>query len=189
MDFTRQTLTYLESLKTTIDHLNRDEINTFLSLILEAYEHSKTIFLFGNGGSAVTASHFASDLNKGVGYGLAKKVRAIALTDNIPAIMAYANDVGYEYIFIEQLKSFLEPGDLVIGISGSGNSPNVLRAIEYAQSCGNPTIGITGYDGGKLKALADHSVNARIDDMQISEDIHMILTHLTMRVLCQTLMK
>jgi D-sedoheptulose 7-phosphate isomerase len=141
----------------------------------------------GNGGSASTASHFACDLNKGVSLNLANRFRVIPLTDNLPTIMAYANDLSYEEIFIEQLKNFLAPGDLVIGISGSGNSVNVTRAVEYAVSQGNTTIGITGYDGGRLKKIADYSFNAGINDMQISEDLHMITAHILMRLLCEKL--
>lgn len=150
---------------------------------MNAYKEGSTIFVFGNGGSAATASHFATDLNKGISYGLEKRFRVMALTDNFSTVSAYSNDTSYDDVFVEQMKNFIKPGDLVIGISGSGNSKNVLNAVEYANSRGNITVGITGYDGGKLRQIAKHSVNANIKDMQISEDIHMILGHLTMKVL------
>ena len=176
---------YLNTLKTTIDSISRVEIQQFISSLIDSYENKRHVFIMGNGGSASTASHFACDINKGVSFKRKKKFKVIPLTDNIATIMAYANDVSYDDIFVEQLKNFLEPNDLVIGISGSGNSKNVLKAIEYANQNKAITFGVTGYDGGKLKQLAHHSVNANINDMQISEDIHMILVHLTMKVLAQ----
>lgn len=174
---------YLESLQDTISRLNSAEIDTFLDVLMNAYNNGATIFIFGNGGSAATASHFATDLNKGISFGLEKRFRVMALTDNFSTVSAYSNDTSYDDVFVEQMKNFIKPGDLVIGISGSGNSKNVIKAIEYAKSSGNTTVGITGYDGGKLRQIANHSVNANINDMQISEDIHMILGHLTMKVL------
>jgi len=175
---------YFGVLKNTIDHLNRDDIRKFADLLLETKEKNKKVIIFGNGGSAATASHFACDINKGVSYNRTNRFKVLSLTDNIPTILAYSNDISYDVIFIEQLKNLLEPEDIVIGISGSGNSINVIKAIEYASSQGNTTIGITGYDGGKLKEIADLSINANVNDMQISEDIHMILVHVLMRILC-----
>lgn len=183
MDFTNKMDSYLDKLKMVIDCLSREEINCFVKHLLDAYNNSSNIIIFGNGGSALTASHFACDFNKGVSYGLEKRFRVICLSDNISTIMAYSNDVDYDSIFVEQLKNILNDNDLVIGISGSGNSVNVLRAIEYANHKRNTTFGITGYNGGKLKLLAKYSVNANIDDMQLSEDIHMILVHLVMRII------
>ena len=180
---------YLGRLKKTIDNLKSDEIDQFIEIINKAYAHNKQVFVIGNGGSALTASHYACDLNKGISYNRAKRFRAIALADNYATTMAYANDVSYEDIFVEQLKNFLEKGDVVICISGSGNSKNVLKAIEYANQGGAITVGITGYDGGELKKISSHSVNANVNDMQISEDIHMILGHLTMKVLMDALDK
>jgi D-sedoheptulose 7-phosphate isomerase len=174
---------YLDKLQKTIESLNRKELNNFINLLLNAREKKSTIFIFGNGGSALTASHFASDLNKGASYGMEKRFRVIALTDNYGLSSAYANDLSFDEIFIEQLKNFLEPEDLVIGISGSGNSKNIIKAIEYANLKGNTTIGITGFDGGKLKQITKHNVNANIQDMQISEDIHIILNHLTVKII------
>jgi D-sedoheptulose 7-phosphate isomerase len=107
----------------------------------------------------------------------------MALTDNLATILAIANDIDYESIFVEQLKNFARPGDVVIGISGSGNSPNVLRAVEYAKQLGCTTVGVCGFGGGKLKPLVDCSFHVKIDDMQIVEDVHMMLMHILMRLL------
>jgi D-sedoheptulose 7-phosphate isomerase len=174
---------YFDQLKKCLDSLNYDEIINVVNIMEEARKKHKKIFIFGNGGSAATASHFAGDVNKGVSCGQKIRYRMVALTDNVPTIMAYANDVSYDDVFVEQLKNFIDDGDIIIGISGSGNSKNVLKAIEYANSRGNITIGITGYTGGILKDVSKYSVNAKIDDMQIAEDIHMILTHLLMKLL------
>ena len=174
---------YIEREVQVLRALSVEEIDTLLNILLAAYERDASIYIMGNGGSAATASHFCCDFNKGVSGGLKKKFRFISLTDNVPTILALANDVGYEDIFALQLENVLEPDDVVIGISGSGNSPNVLKAIEYANAVGSVTVGITGYDGGKLRKLARHSVNANIDDMQISEDIHMVLDHMMMKIL------
>ena len=166
-----------------MDKLDREMFNRITNLLIEAYERGATIFVFGNGGSALTASHLACDINKGVSCGLQKRWKVIPLTDNLGTIMAYANDVSYDDIFVEQLKNFLQKGDVVIGISGSGNSPNVLKAVGYANDNGAVTVGFTGYDGGKLARLAHCALNAHINDMQISEDIHMMVTHILMRLL------
>lgn len=129
MSFTDKINNYLEKLKNTLDGLSRDEINKFADILLDAYAKNAAIYIFGNGGSATTASHFACDINKGASYGSNKRFKVIALTDNLPSIMAYANDVSYDVIFSEQLKNYLNEGDLVIGISGSGNSPNVINGV------------------------------------------------------------
>lgn len=174
---------YFKKLKTTIDKLDRKEIENFIRLLITARDNDSTIFIMGNGGSASTASHFLCDIAKGMDYKKGKKIKIICLSDNTPIMMAYANDVSYDDIFVEQLKTHLKKDDVVIGISGSGNSKNVLKAIEFANKNGGLTVGLTGYDGGKLKKIARHSINANVDDMQISEDTHLILTHLTMQVL------
>ena len=145
------------------------------------------IFICGNGGSASTASHFACDINKGVSYGLDKRFKIIPLTDNLATITAYTNDVEYDIVFVEQLRNFFNSGDVLIGISGSGNSKNVLHAIEYVNANGGRTIGWTGFNGGKLKEISHYSINANAMDMQISEDIHMISTHVMMKILRKAL--
>jgi len=169
----------IEVLKT----LDVSVINDVLSAILETYDDQGNIYIFGNGGSASTASHFQNDFNKGISEHLDKKFSFVCLNDNVPTVMAIANDSGYEFIFEHQLINKLKQNDLVIAISGSGNSENVIRAIEYTKTQGVKTIGLTGYDGGKLAKLVDISFNVPINDMQITEDVHMILDHLMMSVL------
>jgi D-sedoheptulose 7-phosphate isomerase len=132
----------------------------------------------GNGGSGSTASHYACDFNKGLSYGKSKRFRFICLNDNMPTLLAYANDEGYEEVFVEQLRNLLSPRDIVIGISGSGNSPNILKAIAYANALGAATVGLTGFDGGELRRLARYGVNIPGDNMQVAEDLHLMLDHL-----------
>lgn len=175
--------TYINRLKTCADALDRQEIDTFIRVLLTARDEGKTIFIMGNGGSGATASHFCCDFNKGMSYRQDKKFKMICLNDNVATMLAYANDVSYEQVFVEQLKNFVQPGDVVIGISGSGNSKNVLRAIEYANQIGAVTVGLTGYNGGQLRTLVKYSVNTNIDDMQITEDIHMMLGHMIYSIL------
>jgi D-sedoheptulose 7-phosphate isomerase len=139
----------------------------------------------GNGGSAATATHLVGDLMKAASQGKNPRFRAICLSDNLPTLMAYANDVSYESVFVEPLTNLMDPGDLVVGISGSGNSANVLRAIEYANANGGVTVGLTGYSGGKLRPLVQHRVHVNIDEMQKTEDVHTIVTHVVAQVLCQ----
>ena len=162
-------------------------INTVMTAIIATYNAKGNIYIFGNGGSASTASHYQNDFNKGISGCLEKKFKFVCLNDNISTIMAIANDLGYEYVFEFQLRGKLGKDDLVIGISGSGNSLNVLRAIEYAKSQCVKTIGITGYDGGKLAKLVDVSFNVPVHNMQITEDVHLLLNHLMMNVLMGSL--
>ena len=176
---------YFGRLKNTLDNMDRDEIETFIQLLNTAREQGNNIFIMGNGGSAATASHFVCDFNKGASYmhDDKKRFKFICLNDNVATMMAYSNDVSYEDIFVEPMKNFFNKGDVVIGISGSGNSKNVVKAIEYANQNGGTTVGLTGYSGGRLKQICKYSINANIDDMQISEDIHMILCHLIMQII------
>lgn len=183
MDFTNEIQAYLEHEKSTLDKLDVEQINQVLNLLLEAHENRKNIYIFGNGGSSATASHFENDFNKGVSEHLDKRFRFKCLNDNVSTMMAVANDIGFEEIFRYQLIDKLSEGDLVIAISGSGNSKNVLNAVEYAQECGNTVIGITGFGGGKLKEICDYSLHAPINSMQITEDVHMIFDHLMMSML------
>lgn len=182
-DFTPQIFSYFERIKETIDQISRDDINTVMNILVSALEKQKQIFIMGNGGSAATASHFVCDFNKGLSYGKNKRFKFICLNDNVSTMMAYSNDEGYETVFVEPLKNFFNPGDIVIGISGSGNSPNVINAIDYANQNGGLTIGLCGYSGGKLKEKSNHSIHIPVNDMQISEDLHMVLDHLMMSIL------
>jgi D-sedoheptulose 7-phosphate isomerase len=132
----------------------------------------------GNGGSAATASHLTRDLVTGASYAGMRRFRILALTDSTPTLTAYANDASYEYVFSEQLKNFAEPGDLVVAISGSGNSPNVLRVIEYANSAGCRMLALTGRDGGKLGSLAQLNIRVPEPHMGRIEGAHMIVCHM-----------
>jgi D-sedoheptulose 7-phosphate isomerase len=169
---------YIKNLTETLNKLNIKDIESVRDLFMEAKANGKQIFVFGNGGSGSTASHMVCDILKGCSYGKEKRFKIICLNDNIPTILAYANDVSYDEVFLEQLKNYLNEGDVVLGISGSGNSINVLKAIEYANKNNAKTIGFTGFTGGKLKEISHVSVNANINDMQISEDIHFIIMHI-----------
>lgn len=182
-DFTGPLEAYIDRLKSTLDKISREEINGFLNLLVDALEAGRNVFTLGNGGSAATASHMAVDFNKGLSWGKARRFRFLCLSDNLPTLTAYANDVSYEDVFVEPLKNFLESGDLVIAISGSGNSRNVIKAVEYANAHGAVTVGLTGYDGGLLKKTARHGVHIPIRDMQVTEDLHMVLDHLAYSVL------
>ena len=175
---------YLEMEKKTIETLNREELLSVVNAFLDVYEKEGTIYVFGNGGSASTASHMANDYNKGLNEFLDKKFRFVCLNDNVATLMSIANDISYEEVFRMQLRGKLEEKDLVVGISGSGNSMNVINAISYAKEMGVKTVGLCGYEGGKLKALSDVVLHVKLNNMQIVEDIHLIFNHLLMYV-CQ----
>ena len=175
---------YLEMEKKTIESLNREELLSVVNAFLDVYEEEGTIYVFGNGGSASTASHMANDYNKGLNEFLDKKFRFVCLNDNVATLMSIANDISYEEVFRMQLRGKLEEKDLVVGISGSGNSMNVINAISYAKEMGVKTVGLCGYEGGKLKALSDVVLHVKLNNMQIVEDIHLIFNHLLMYV-CQ----
>lgn len=169
---------YVTSLQDTLQRLPDDDaIDHVISEIVDAGEHGRTIFLLGNGGSAATASHFACDLAKGTQHHGMRPFRVIALTDNVPLMTAWGNDTSYDRIFAEQLRPLVQADDLVIGISGSGNSPNVLEAMHVAHEAGARTIGWTGFQGGKLKALVDLCIVVPSNCMEQIEDIHLILEH------------
>ena len=158
------------------------QTDRFIATLYRGLEEQRTIFLCGNGGSASAASHFGQDLAKGTlsSMSASRRFRVIPLTDNVGFITALANDEGYESIFEQQLRNLARDGDLLVAISGSGNSPNVLRAVEYAHSIGMTTIGVTGFDGGKLRALSKQSVHVPIDDMGMCEAIHGVVFHAAM---------
>jgi D-sedoheptulose 7-phosphate isomerase len=158
------------------------QTDRFVAALYRAFEEERTIFLCGNGGSASAASHFGQDLAKGTLSSMSamRRFRVVPLTDNIGYITALANDEGYESIFEQQLRNLAREGDILVAISGSGNSPNVLRAVEYAHSIGMTTIGITGFDGGKLRALAQQGVHVAIDDMGMCEAVHGVVFHAAM---------
>lgn len=176
---------YLERLKKAFDALDRKQIQDVMDTLLRAYESESTIYIFGNGGSASTASHYVCDFNKGVSIKLEKKFRFVCLNDNTATVMAIANDCGYENVFSMQLEGKLKKGDVIFAISGSGNSKNVIKAVEYAKQQGNEIISLTGYDGGKLLQLSDHPIHANINDMQIAEDVHMMLCHMISSIIAK----
>jgi len=167
------------------------QTDRFVATLHRGFEAGRTIFLCGNGGSAAAASHFGQDLAKGTlsSMDAKRRFRVIPLTDNIGFITALANDEGYESIFEQQLRNLGREGDLLVAISGSGNSPNVLRAVAYAHSIGMTTIGVTGFDGGKLRALANESVHVPIEDMGMCEAIHGVVFHAAMCFLRERLAK
>jgi len=168
---------YFKKVHKAIELIDKVAVSELSDLLNDARISGKSIFIFGNGGSAATASHIAGDFLKGISYQLDKRFRIICLNDNNPAMMAISNDIDYSEIFIEQLKAFVKENDLVIGISGSGNSMNVVKAMEYANSCGAKTIAISGYKGGKIKEIANHNIHIPVEDMEVVEDIHMMVFH------------
>ncbi len=153
-------------------------IETVIARLIEAGEANRHIFVMGNGGSAATASHFANDLGKGDVTGSARRLRVMALTDNVPLLTAWANDTHFHRVFAEQLRNFLGAGDVVIGVSASGRSPNVLEALRLAREHRACTIGFTGQSGGEMKDLVDHCVRVPSDNVQHIEDLHLIAFHL-----------
>jgi D-sedoheptulose 7-phosphate isomerase len=169
---------YRTSLLEAIDTVDLARVEQATAWLREARDSGRHIFVCGNGGSASTASHFACDIVKGASYNRASRFRIMALTDQLPTITAYANDVSYDCVFAEQLRNFAQPGDILIGISGSGNSPNVLRAFECANAMGCRTIALTGRDGGKLAPLAQLNIQVPVPHMGRIEDLHMIVCHM-----------
>ncbi len=175
---------YASDIKDAINGLALEKLEEIVNAISKAYEDSNQIFIMGNGGSGATASHFACDINKGVGGGFEKRFKVICLNDNIPTLLAYANDNSYDDIFVEQLKNFLKSDDVVIGISGSGNSKNVIKAVEYANERNAVSIAFTGFGGvGELAKIAKISLVVPVNDMQKVEDTHLIITHIIMQIL------
>jgi D-sedoheptulose 7-phosphate isomerase len=161
-----------------IETIDLEKVDQAIQILIRARDEDRHVFVCGNGGSASTSSHFVCDMVKGASYNRHKRFRIMALTDSLPTITAYSNDVGYECIFVEQLKNFAQPGDVLVAISGSGNSPNVLRAVEYAHSIGCRTIALSGRNGGALGPLAELNIQASNPHMGRIEDVHMIVMHM-----------
>ena len=174
---------YISSLQTLLDSLPRDEIQRTIDLLHWARLENKQVFIMGNGGSASTASHFACDLGKNTFMADHPRFRVLALTDNMALFSAYANDDGYESVFAEQLASMVNPQDVVIGISTSGNSPNVLNAIALAGQTEATTVGFTGFDGGQLSEMVDIEIRVSSDCIEQVEDVHLMLEHLIVTAL------
>jgi D-sedoheptulose 7-phosphate isomerase len=169
---------YRADLLDTLNSIDTSLVEQAIQWFDKARAGGRHIFVCGNGGSASTASHFACDIVKGASYNREARFRIMALTDSLPTLTAYSNDVCYEVVFEEHLKNFAQPDDLVMAISSSGNSPNVLRAIEYANSIGCRTIALTGRDGGKLGPLAHLNIRVPVPHMGRIEDAHMVICHM-----------
>ena len=189
MDFKKHMENYIDTEIQVTKNLNLDEINEAINAIVDCRDRGGTVYTMGNGGSASTASHFVCDFSKGLSEELkdGKKFIFECLSDNVASMMAIANDISYDEIFKYQLERRLTSNDLIIAISGSGNSKNVIRATEYAKYLGCKVIGVSGYKGGKLRELSDYHMHVDIEDMQIVEDVHMMFDHMIMRVVGQVL--
>ncbi len=174
---------YLARLQEEVARVDADALRTWADLTYQAWEKEKFVYVFGNGGSGTTATHISEDLGKSslreedLSDESKKRLKIMSLTDNLGWILALGNDVGYDQIFVQQLMNYGGPGDLVVAISGSGNSPNVLNAVDWANRHGLVTLGLTGYSGGKLKEMAAHSVHVDLDDMGMVESIHLSVFH------------
>jgi D-sedoheptulose 7-phosphate isomerase len=179
---------YIELVKSTLDALDAKALESLVDAFHSTYEKGGNIYTMGNGGSGASASHAAGDFLKGASYGLDKRFRMICLNDNLPSMMAIANDIGWESIFVEPLKNFLLPNDLVIGISGSGNSKNVVNAIEYANEQGATTVAMSGFKGGKISQIATIDVHAPVMDMEVTEDVHMVIFNIVKKQMMARLM-
>jgi len=174
---------YFEELQRVMDNLPKDGIDQISDALVRAYDAGRTVYVCGNGGSAALASHFACDLGKGTAYcNGGKRLRALSLTDNLPTLTAWANDSSYEDVFSEQLRNFVQPGDLALAISCSGNSKNVLNALQVAREAGATTVGMSGFQGGEMKSLCDICVVVPSNNMQIIEDLHLAMVHSIFRI-------
>ncbi len=187
MDYREEIKDYIRLEIDVLGKIDIEAVNNALNLLYDTMQKEGNIYIFGNGGSSATASHFQNDFNKGLSEHTVKKFRFQCLNDNIATVMAIANDIGFEEVFRFQLTGRLKPDDIVIAISGSGNSRNVLNAVEYAREQDCKVIGLTGYGGGRLKELSDISLHVPVNSMQITEDLHMVLDHLMMSVFYKTL--
>ena len=204
MDFLKELEGYRNREIEAYQRLNLEDVNKVMNVLEEARMSGKHIFICGNGGSATTASHYAGDFNKGVNMGLlgidghgangttvAAQIKEAnvplynfeCLSDNVPMMMAVSNDESYVEVFRFPLSVKMKAGDIVIGISGSGNSANIVNAFDYAKENGGTIIAIVGYSGGKMKEMADYSIHVDINDMQVAEDLHMVLDHMMMWIL------
>lgn len=169
---------YKDNIRRCLDEIDIGEAERAISLLQEAYDQEKQIFIMGNGGSASTASHFATDLGKGTAVGSQRRFRAMSLTDNVALISAISNDIGFEHVFVEQLRTLLCPDDVVVLISGSGESPNLIRAAEFAKARGARSLGILGSGGGALLPLLDASITLSSSHYGYVEAIHLVIEHL-----------
>jgi D-sedoheptulose 7-phosphate isomerase len=178
-------LDYYQSVSQALLKIPRSPVDQVIDALKQARAAQKRIFIFGNGGSAANASHFVVDVIKSTVRSDQPRFKIICLNDNMPTVTAYSNDVSYEVIFCEPLAALAEPGDVAIAISGSGNSPNVLRAMDTAREMGLTRIGLTGFQGGKLKDQCDVCVVIPSDSMQVIEDAHLVVLHSIFLQLCR----
>jgi D-sedoheptulose 7-phosphate isomerase len=180
---------YLLSVQAVLARLDHAIVDRMVEVVWRGYEEGRTLFLFGNGGSAALASHFACDIGKGTIAGKRKRLKTVALTDNVALITAWANDKAYDAIFAEQLENLAEKGDIALAISGSGNSPNVIRGLETARRIGAETLLLTGCQGGRAKRLSDLCLVVPSDSMQLIEDAHLCATHAIFLAIRQRMMQ
>jgi D-sedoheptulose 7-phosphate isomerase len=173
--------TYLDSISALVMKVPPEEIRRVTDVIIAAYSRNSMIFVFGNGGGSATSAHFVCDLAKGTAASGRRRLRALSLAENVPLLTAWANDTDYTNTFGEQLRNLLQPGDVVIGLSGSGRSPNVVNALKLANDAGATTVLFSGFDGGDAAAVAHESIVVPSDDMQQIEDVHLILAHIVFR--------
>jgi len=169
---------YRNKLKTALDSVDLNQVERLIEVFRKARDEDRQIFVCGNGGSAATANHLACDIVKGASYGRDRRFRIMALSEQIPTMTAYANDVGYEAVFAEQLENFAREGDVLLVLSGSGNSANIVKALETARRKGCFTVALTGRGGGKAGPMADLNINIAEDHMGRIEDAHMVVTHM-----------
>ena len=176
---------YLSELFSSLEKIDLSAVDAAIELLIEAHKKGSRVFTAGNGGSSATASHIVCDFNKGISANTEEKFEMICLSDSIPTVTAIANDYGYEHVFVFPLKGRMKKGDVLIAISGSGNSQNIVLAAEYAKSIGNKVIAFTGFDGGRLYKMADVNIHLPLKDMQKAEDAHMIMLHLIARAIAE----
>jgi D-sedoheptulose 7-phosphate isomerase len=178
-------LDYLNRLSSTLRECDLAAMDHGIEMVRDAWDAGRQIITLGNGGSAMTALHFITDWNKMIHLATGRPFRGRTLVDNMGMMTAYANDLSYAEVFVEQLKNLAQPDDLVVAISGSGNSENVIRAVAHANESGCRTLGLCGFSGGRLKEAAQHSIWVRVDDMQLCEDIHALFGHMVMQSICK----
>jgi D-sedoheptulose 7-phosphate isomerase len=184
-DFRKRATGYLGDARSLLERIPVETLEGIFRILCEAYRHDRQVIVMGNGGSAALASHFAVDLGKGTTAAGRRRFRVLSIVDNTPVMTAYANDFSYAEVFSEQIRSLAAPDDVVFGISGSGNSPNVLNGLKAAREMGATTVVLTGYKGGKAIDMADLTLVVPSDDMQHIEDSHLMLMHLFMQAMCE----
>jgi D-sedoheptulose 7-phosphate isomerase len=178
MNFINTINAYVSSVESLVKTINPSHISAMLDILCDTYRANRMIFIFGNGGSAATSSHIAEDFSKGTRCDGKPTLRAVSLTDNTPLLTAISNDLSYEFIFENQLEIMLNPGDCVFGISASGNSPNVIKAVKYAKEKGSRIISLTGFTGGELRKLSTANIHFDSHDYGVVEDLHLCAGHI-----------